>query len=172
MWARVVERHHRLRAPAIDDLADALANRCKRLIPTGALEMARAAGADPLQRIAQATAPVDELLAAAGHLVADHSLRIGKGLRSTYLNNPPVLDGQLKAAGVGAVQGTNAGAINGAHCRGFHTNRGVGIVRCICRKCRQLLGREQISCQEWPKPDCRRKRALACNCWGPICGGF
>jgi V/A-type H+-transporting ATPase subunit I len=107
------------------------------------------------------------LLAAAGYLVADHALRIGKGLRSTHLHNPPVLDGQLKTAGVGAVQGTNAGAINGAHCRGFHTNRGVGVVRCICRKYRQLLGREQISCQEWPKPDCRGKRALACNCWGP-----
>ena len=116
--SRVVERQHRLRSVALDDAADLRVDGIERFVPGDAREFAAAPVADALERITQPVGAVDELRILLGDLGADRAVRDGIGARALHGEHLPVGHGDRQAAGVRAVERTDAGFIRahgGAH---------------------------------------------------------
>ena len=119
--SRVVERHHRLWAVLGDDRADPRVDRVERLVPRDAREAVLALGAHPLERRAQAALTVHELRERARHLGAQHAVGERVGARAADADDARVLDGDREAAGVGAIEGADAGVLDG------RSRHGVGV---------------------------------------------
>ena len=115
--AGIVERHHRLRAVALDHRGDARVHDVERLLPADARERAGAARAGALERMQQAVCAVDEIVGVMRHLGADDALGIGQGVGAAHFDDAAVVDRHGQAAGVRAVEGADAGALHEGHGR-------------------------------------------------------
>ena len=82
--AGVVERQQRLRAVAINDVADATVDSVERLIPGDPLELALAFCADALQWMAQAVRTVDEFGIVIGDFGTNGTVGNGIDLRAPH----------------------------------------------------------------------------------------
>ena len=124
----IVQRHHRLRTPAADDLAYPLVDIVQRRVPRNPLELVRAFRPEAAQRMQQAPRSVHELGHLPSHLVADDPGGVGRGLRTAHLDDPVIGDTDAQAAGIGAIESADAGALFGdhrSHPFGWSVSRGV-----------------------------------------------
>ncbi len=80
-----------------------------------AREPALALGPDPPERGAEPPGPVHPVRVRAGHLGADDAGGVGVGPGAADLHDLRVLHGDGQAAGVGAVQRTDARVLGGRH---------------------------------------------------------
>jgi hypothetical protein len=111
--ASVVERNHALCAEAGNCGRDTGMDSVKRFVPRDPLEPALAARADPQQRVAQAGLAVHEVRVVPGDLVADDALGQRIAFRAADGDDTVVFHRNRQAAGVGAVQRTDAVARDG-----------------------------------------------------------
>ena len=111
MRAGVVQRHHRLRPPAVDDLADPLMDLVQRRLPRDALELPGSLRPDAAQRMKQALRSVHEVAHLPGDLVADDPGRVRQRIGAAHLDDAAaVIDHDTQAAGVGTIEGADARA--------------------------------------------------------------
>ena len=113
--AGVVERRDRLRAPAVDHRADARVDFVQRRVPGDALERAGAFRAGAAQRMQHALRAVHEGGHVLRHLVADDASGERRGFGAADLDDALVLDRDAEAAGVGTIEGADAGAFDDSH---------------------------------------------------------
>src|ERR1700730_16686087 len=127
-------RHHRLRTPAADGLAYPLVDIVQRRLPRDPLEFVRAFGPEAAQRMQQAPRSVHELGHLPSHLGGDYPGRVGHGLRTADLDDPAVGDTDAQAAGIGAIESADAGALLGDHRSSFRVISQPGSLACLCIK--------------------------------------
>ena len=128
MRTGIVQRHHRLRTPAVDYLVYPLVDIVQRRIPRNPLELVRAFGPEAAQRMQQAAWSVHERSHLPSHLVADDPGGVGRGLRTAHLDDTAIGDTDAQAAGIGAIESADAGALVGdhrSHPFGWSVSRGV-----------------------------------------------
>src|SRR5579864_7357236 len=115
--ARIVERHHRLRAEALDHARHASMDLVERFGPADPLELARAARPGAPQRPMQPVGAVYELGAVTRHLVADDPVRIGQRGRAAHLYDAVPLHLHGEAAGIRTIECTDTGVFQDRHGR-------------------------------------------------------
>ncbi len=107
--AGIVQRHHRFRAVALDGRGQPQVHPRQSLVPGDCPELAAAATAGTDERRGQPALAVDEVRVVAGHFLAHHAGGEGIRVAAADPGDATVLDGDVEAAGVGAVQRANAG---------------------------------------------------------------
>ncbi len=105
--AGIVQRHHRLRPPPIDDGADPLVDLVERRLPRDPLELPGTLGSDAAQRVKETLLAMHEVAGVTGDLVADHTGRIRDRIGAADLDDAALIDIDRQAAGVGAVEGAH-----------------------------------------------------------------
>ncbi len=125
---RVVQRQDGLRPVRGDDGGEAVVNGVEGLRPADGGEAAVTLGADAAKRGAQAPGPVHPLRIGGGHLGAQHAGRVGIRPRATHANDARVLNRHGQAAGVGAIERTDACQL-ARHAR-LLMDLGIPVVRC------------------------------------------
>src|SRR6202040_3651247 len=113
--AGIVQWHHRLRTPAVDDLVDPLVDFVERRVPRDLLELVRTFRPEAAQRMQQAPRSVHELGHLPSHFVADDPGRVGRRIRPAHLYDTVIGDADAQAAGIGAIESANAGAFLDGH---------------------------------------------------------
>src|SRR3954453_12175063 len=117
MRARVVERRNRLGSPAIDDLADPVVDLVERRMPRDLLKLSRALCPDTAQRVQQALRPVHK----GRHIACDFGTDDPGGVRhrvgAAHFRDAALVDRDGQTAGIGAVEGANAGVFFERHRR-------------------------------------------------------
>jgi len=115
--ARIVQRHHRLRAEALDHRRHASMNLVEGFVPADLLEPARATRPRAPQRPVQPAGAVCELGAVTRYLVADDPFRVRQRVRAAHLYDAVSLHLHDETAGVRTVEGTDAGVFQDRHDR-------------------------------------------------------
>src|SRR5262249_26221131 len=105
---RVVQRQHALRTVGGDDAAHVVMDQVESLVPGGTGEAPLALGPHAAERRGQPSRAVDEVRVEGLDLGADDARGGGIRARAADLDDAVALDGDGEAAGVGAVERTDA----------------------------------------------------------------